>query len=531
MALRPGLLAIAAIGLATACASTSACHAKTFRYADQGDLNSLDPYTLNETVVDAALNNVYDGLVRRDTDMKIVPCLAERWEQITPLQWRFHLRRGVQFAEGQDFTADDVVFSADRVQMPGSQMTSKIPPGTKVVKIDDFTVDFLLAAPKPTLIGEWANWMILSKSWAEANGATKPQPVSTSQLNGFALKTNGTGPFVVVSHEPGVKTVFKPNPNWWDKAHQVFNFDEVVFTTIKAPATRMAALLTGEIDMMEPVPVQDIPRLDNDPTAKLLAGPELRMIHLYMDQSRDELLYSNIKGKNPFKDVRVRKAFYEAIDVEAIKTKIMRGLARPSALLIAPEVFDAWSDFKRLPYNPSEAKALLADAGYPDGFELTMHCPNDRYVNDEAICQAVTSMLAKIGVKVTLQASPKAIFFAKAGPKNFETSFGLLGWNDTDGGNLLINLSACHDGKSVGGTFNYGSYCNPKISDLTQQILVESDLKKRDALISEAFQTINDDVGYIPLHQQDLAWGISKKVTIPLRPDNEIMFYLATKQD
>lgn len=528
------LSAVLALGAVSQLSLATPASALTFRYAFQGDLNGLDPYTLNETFAQAALNNIYDGLTRRDENLKIVPCLAESWEVLNPLQWRFHLRHGVKFAGGEDFTADDVLFSAERVQQPGSQMTTKIPPGTKVVKVDDYTVDFILTTPNPILIAEWDNWMMMSKKWAEANGAEKPQAASGSQLNAFALKANGTGPFMVVSHEPGVKTVYKPNPNWWDKANKKFNFDEVVFTTIKSPATRVAALLTGEVDLIEPVPVQDMQRIADNPTTSVLTGPELRTVFLYMDEKRDELLYSSVKGKNPFKDLRVRKAFYEAIDIEAIKTKIMRGLATPSALLIAPSLYSRSGEFKRLPYDPADAKKLLAEAGYPDGFELTMHCPNDRYVNDEAICQAVTSMLAKIGIKATLNAMPKAVYFAKAGPaQHYDVSFGMLGWTPSglDSWNVIANLAGCRDDNGVGGTFNYGGYCNPKVDELNKQILVETDIKKRDELIAQAYKIISDDVGLLPLHQQALAWGVSKKIKIPLRSDDEIMFYTATKQE
>lgn len=508
--------------------------AVTFRYAFQGDLNGLDPYTLNETFTSAALSQVYEGLTRRDKDLKIIPGLAESWEVLNPLQWRFHLRHGVKFSNGYDFTADDVVFSAARVQMPGSQMTTKIPAGTQVVKVDDYTVDFILKTPNPILNAEWDVWLIMSKKWCEENGAEKPQAATGSQLNAFALKSNGTGPFMIVSHEPGVKTVFKPNPLWWDKAHQVFNFDEVDFTTIKSAQTRVAALLTGEVDLIEPVPVQDMQRISDNPTMTVLTGPELRTIHLFFDSRRDELLYSNVKGKNPFKDVRVRKAFYQAIDIEAIKSKVMRGLSQPSALLIAPSLFSRSGEFKRLPYDPAEAKKLLAEAGYPNGFELTMHCPNDRYVNDEAICQAVTSMLAKIGVKATLVAQPKAVYFARTSPsQHYDVSFGMLGWTPSgyDSWNVLANLVGCRDDNGVGGTFNDGGYCNPKVDELNKQILVETDIKKRDDLIAQAYTLINDDVSHIPLHQQVLAWGISKKINIPLRADDSILFYLATKQE
>ena len=520
-----------AAALTLALAATPAT-AKTFRYAFQGDLNALDPYTLNETFTLGAMGNVMEGLTKRDKDLKIIPGLAERWEILEPTKWRFHLRKGVKFHNGEDFVADDVVFSLDRMRSPGSQIKSRAPADMKAVKIDDHTVDFVLASPNPILHYEWDTWYIYSKKWAEANGATQAQAATATSLNPFALKANGTGPFTIVSHEPGVKTVFKPNPSWWGKPEH--NLTEVIFTTIKSDATRVAALLSGEIDMMDPVPVQDVERIKSNPSTDVLSGPELRTIFLNMDQMRDELLYSSVKGKNPFKDARVRKAFYQAIDIEAIKSRVMRGLSAPSAILISPLLYSRSAEFKRHPYDPDAAKKLLAEAGYPNGFEVTFDCPNDRYVNDEAICQAVTTMLARIGVKVELLAQPKAKYFEKAGPtKKYDSSFNLLGWTpgSFDSWNVISNIAGCRDADGKGGTFNYGGYCNPKVEDLAKRILVEADVKKRDDLIFEAFTIIHEEVGLIPLHQQALVWGVSKKTKIAQRADNQILLYWVQKQD
>src|SRR5713226_7425056 len=268
---------IALLALALAVVPASSASATTFRFGFQGDLKSLDPYSLNETFTHGVLGNVYEGLTKRGKNLEIIPGLAERWEVLEPTRWR---------------------------------------------------------------------------------------------------------------------TVFKPNPNWWGKPEH--NFDEVVFTTIANDATRVAALLSGDVDWVDPVPLQDIPRVNANPGTQVLTGPELRTIFLGFDQTRDELRASSVKGKNPFKDVRVRKAFYQAIDIEAIKSRVMRGLAAPSALMISPLLFSRAAEFKRWPYDPEAAKKLLADAGYASDLEVTMDCPNDRYVNDEAICQAVVAMLAHV---------------------------------------------------------------------------------------------------------------------------------------
>ena len=524
-----GMMTLAAGLLAGALAAPA--QAKTFKYAFQGDLNALDPYTLNESFTLGALGNVMEGLTKRDKNLKIIPGLAEKWEMVDPLKWRFTLRKGVKFHDGSSFTADDVVFSLERLRSPASQVKTRAPADMTAVKVDDHTVDFVLKSPNPILHAEWDTWYMFSKTWAEANGAAQAQAASATSLNPFALKANGTGPFTIESHQPGVKTVFKPNPNWWGKPEH--NLTEVIFTTIKSDATRVAALLSGEIDMMDPVPPQDVERIKANPGTDVLIGPELRTIFLNMDQMRDELLYSNVKGKNPFKDARVRKAFYQAIDIETIKTKVMRGMSVPSALLISPLLYARAGEFKRHPYDVEAAKKLLTEAGYPQGFEVAMDCPNDRYVNDESICQAVTAMLARIGVKVTLNAMPKAKYFEKAGPtKKYDSSFNMLGWTpgSSDAWNVITNISGCRDAEGKGGPFNYGGYCNKDVDALAAKIIVESDIPKRDEMIAQAFKIIHDEAGLLPLHQQSLAWGISKKVKIAQRADNQILLYWVTKE-
>ena len=293
--------------------------------------------------------------------------------------------------------------------------------------------------------------------------------------------------------------------------------------------------------MMDPVPVQDIDRVNASANVRAMVGPEIRTIFLNMDQVRDELLYSDVKGKNPFKDVKVRKAFYQAIDIEAIKSKVMRGLSVPSALLISPLLYARAGEFKRYPYDPEAAKKLLTEAGYPNGFAITMDCPNDRYVNDEGICQAVTAMLARVGVKATLNAMPKAKYFEKAGPtsgKWYDSSFNLLGWTPGSGDswNVMTSLAGCRNAEAKGkvwpgAIFNYGGYCNDKVDELAKQVLVEIDIPKRDQMIADAYKIIHEDVGLIPLHQQSLVWGASKKIDIVQRADNQILFYLFKRND
>jgi peptide/nickel transport system substrate-binding protein len=511
----------------------SPASSQTLRYANQGELKSLDPYTLNESTTHAHLGHIYESLVARDRDLKLVPGLAESWETPEPTRWRFHLRKNVKFHNGDTFTADDVVFSANRVRAKTSNLQTYVPSDAKVVKIDDYTVDFILSSPNPILISQWGTWYIMDKKWCEENNAVEPTPVAATTPGYTSLHANGTGPFTVEGHQPGVKTVFKANPNWWRKPEH--NLKEIIFTPIASDATRVAALLSGEVDVIEPVPIQDIARVNSSANAKVLTGPELRTIFLGMDQVRDELLYSNVKGKNPFKDIRVREAFYKAIDIELIKTRVMRGLSTPSALMIAPQLFPLSKDFARPKFDPDGAKKLLAEAGYPDGFEVTMDCPNDRYVNDAAICQAVVGMLARVGVKVNLLAQPKAQYFAKVlKPGGYQTSFYLLGWTPStlDSQNVLNDIMGCRDDpKSSRGESNLAGYCNKQMDAIADKVLQETDTAKRDLLIKEAFEIAAKDFGYIPLHQQALAWGVSNKVKLTQRADNQVLLYWATKQE
>jgi len=319
-------------------------------------------------------------------------------------------------------------------------------------------------------------------------------------------------------HPTAIRTTLQRNPSYWGKIEG--NVQEVIFTPIGNPSTRVAALLSGEIDMMEPVPVQDIARISASPNLKVMQGPELRTIFLGMDQSRNELVSSSVKGKNPFKDKRVRQAFYQAIDINAIQKAVMRGASAPTGLMIAPGITGFPADLnRRLPYDPDGAKKLLADAGYPSGFEVGMNCPNDRYVNDEEICKAVSAMLARIGVKVNLAAETKGTYFPKILSRN--TSFYMLGWTpgSYDSHNPLFALMAT-PGAGGQGQFNLGSYSNARVDELTKAIATETDVKKRNAMIAEAMKIHQDDVGHIPLHQQALAWAMKRNVDVVQLADN-----------
>ena len=493
--------------------------AATFRFSNQGDALSMDPHSLNESLQLNFTANIYEPLVGRGKKLELVPALATDWKQTAPTVWRFNLRKGVQFHDGTPFTADDVIFSYNRAKGDGSDVKTYVGSIKEIRKINDHAIDVITNEPFPILPDVISLWMIMSKKWCEENRATQPVDKRKGVENTASFKANGTGPFRLRSREPSVRTTLVRNFNYWDKSIET-NIEEAIFTPIGSASTRVAALLSGEIDMMEPVPVQDVARLTASPTLKVMQGPELRTIFLGMDQSRNELLFSNIKGKNPFKDKRVRQAFYQAIDVNAIQKAVMRGASAPTGLMIAPGIKGFPADLnKRLPYDPEASKKLLADAGYPQGFEVGMNCPNDRYVNDEEICKAAAAMLARVGIRINLMSESKSTYFPKILSRN--TSTYMLGWTpgSYDSHNPLFALMAT-PGAGGQGQFNLGSYSNPKVDELTRAIAIETDLNKRDEMIREAMKIHQDDVGHVPLHQQALAWAMKKSVNTVQLADN-----------
>jgi peptide/nickel transport system substrate-binding protein len=373
------LAVLAAAGIAAGAAQADA---KSFKWAFQGDVQTLDPHGLFETFTLGFQANFYEGLVTRTPDLQLQPALATSWENVEPNVWRFTLRQGVTFHNGNAFNADDVIFSVERINTESSDLKVVANLIEKAVKVDDYTVDLVTPQPDPILPLQLEIFMIMDREWAEEHGTTAATNIKGDDQGNYAnLHANGTGPYMVKERQPDVRTVLVPNPNWWGDNKS--NVTEATFTPIGQDATRVAALLSGDVDMAYPVPVQDWNRLEDAAGVKPLTGAEARTIFLGFDQDRDELLASSVKGKNPFKDVRVRRAFYQAIDIEAIKDKIMRGASTPSALMIAPQIngFNAALN-ERLPYDVDMAKGLLSEAGYPVGFEVTMDCPTDRYLND-----------------------------------------------------------------------------------------------------------------------------------------------------
>lgn len=512
------------LALLVGLSANSPAGAKTFRWAAQGDYLTADPHSQNESMTNTINGQVYESLVVRGKKLEILPNLATAWKQTGPNTWVFTLRKGVKFHDGSAFDADDVVFSIKRAQGETSQFRVYANAVGEAKKIDDYTVEFTTPVPNPVQLEMLAaNIFMMSKSWSEKNNAVRSQDFKNKEENFAARNANGTGPFMLVRRDPDVKSTFKKNPNWWGIKEKRFegNVDEVVFQPIKNEATRMAALQSGEIDFVLDPALQNLEQLKKNPQLKIWEGQEQRVIFLNMDQDRDELLYSNVKGKNPFKDKRVRQAMYQAIDMEAIRRQVMRGLSIPTGVALpAPTPAGIpQANQKRLPFDLEAARKLLADAGYPKGFEVTLDCPNNRYLNDERICIAVAGMLAKINITVKVNAMPRANYFPKA--EKLDSSFNMLGWGGatTD---AIFTLKPVLRGKNDkgAGTYNYGNVRNAKFDALVDQIEGEVDAKKRQALIVEAVKLYTDEIHVLPLHRQMIPWASRANVSVVHRADN-----------
>jgi len=513
------LIAVAALAAALAC---GAAGAKTLRWASQGDPQTADPYSQNEGLTNMFSQSIHDTLVMRDNALKLVPGLATSWTQVNPTTWRFALRRGVKFHDGSPFTADGVVFSFERAQHPNSQLRQYANAVGKPRKVDDYTVEFTQDKPNPITLEHATTIYIMSKTWAERHKVERPLDFKAKEETYASRNANGTGAWILVSREPGVKTVLKRNPDWWGikEGRAPGNVTEVVYTQVSADATRTAALLGGQIDFVLDPPPQDLARLESNKDTKVVRGQENRVVFFGFDQHRDELLYSNVKGRNPFKDVRVRQAVYHAIDIEAIRTRTMRGSALPTGG-ITPSILGSHPDAeKRLPYDPQRARRLLAEAGYPNGFEVTLDCPNNRYVNDEEICIAVAAMLTKVGIATKVTAMPRATYFPKL--EKYDTSFFMLGWGGaiTDAQTTLWPVLRSKDDKTGNGSFNYGRYVNPRLDALIDAAGTEMDADKRRELIRQALAEHNAQVHHVPLHRQMIPWAMRANIHVVHRADN-----------
>ena len=488
--------------------------AKTLRFASGFDPQSLDPHGLALQYQSRVVSQIYESLVFRDRNFAMVPALAVSWQQVEPKRWRFKLRSGVKFHDGAPFTADDVVFSIERALAKNSQRAFQLQGVTAARKIDDLTVDFLLSAPDAVLPEKLIYIAIMSKAWCAAHGVMEPQNYNARQETYAVRNTNGTGPYKLKSYESDTRTVLVANPDWWGTRG---NVDQAIYVVIQSDATRLAALISGEVDFLIDPPFQDIPRLKQEKRFKLAEMPDIGMQYLGFDQSRDELQFADIKGRNPFKDLRVRRAVYHAIDIDSIVSKVLRGQATATGSHLSRLVDGSTPELdRRLPYDPAAARALLKEAGYPDGFAVTLDCVNATF--RAAVCQAIAGMLAQVGIRTTFQPWPTATFFPKL--TQATTSFFEFGWSPLTDAWPSLNAMVHTYGSEGAGTFNGGRYSNPRLDQILDAVRIEPDIEQRRKLVGDALRMMRDDLPLIPLYRRTLTWAMRPDISVAQWPND-----------
>ena len=498
--------------LALSLGACAAAHAVPLRWAATNDVLTLDPHSQDHATTHAILQHAYEGLTRYDAKWQVEPCLATKWTAVSPTQMRFELRRGVKFHDGTPFTADDVIFSFNRIRQPQGTLQIYVSGIKEIKKVDDYTIDLMLDAPSPILLRNLVDFRIMSKAWAEKNKSTNIQDFKAKDENYASRNVMGTGPYKITSWVPDQRITMTINKDWWDK--NTGNVTELTYLPIKSEPTRAAALLSGDVDLVSDVPPQDVQKFKADPKIRMLEGNEVRTIFFAMDEGSDELPGASVKGKNPFKDKRVREALSISIDREAIKRTIMRGLSIPAGVMVAPGVNGNTPDIDQpLKVDYERAKKLLADAGYPGGFEIPLNCPNNRYVNDEQVCIAVVSMWSKIGVKAKLVAQPMTLHTQAF--QRGEAPLYMLGWGVSTFDALYQLQALAHTrvaGGGQDGSFNFSKVSDAKLDALIDAMKTETDVPKRNALIREALLRQKDEFLFIPIHHQVRPWAMKTKV-------------------
>ena len=489
--------------------------AEEFKFAVTTDPQTMDPHAVNSAPVLGFLNNVYEGLVRRGKDMAIEPSLATSWSPIGDGEgWRFVLRQGVTFQDGSTFDADDVIFSYERASSEQADTASWFAPVSDVIKVDDYTVDIMTSAPNPIFPDSIANWMMMDSGWATANNAERPDK---DQGNFATLNANGTGPFQIALRQPDLSTVLEPHTGWWDTVEH--NLTRVEMTPIQNSATALAALLSGDVDFINPVPIQDAARLQGNPDVQVIQGIEARVIMLGFDQ-QPGAAESGQGGADMFLNPVAREAVARAVNVPAILQTIMRGNAEVASQLVSPAM-RGYSDAQAAPYayDPDAARTLAAQAGLT-GQTISFKCPNDRYLNDEAVCQAITGMLAQAGMDVSLDAMPVSNYWPELRADNFDMY--LLGWSPGtfDAEHPIRFLGSTPNAEKRLGSWNFGAYSNDRIDTLLPMIQSVIDDAARQGMLDEVAKIMQDEVAYVPLYVQPLVWGARANIEVTQRPDN-----------
>lgn len=493
--------------------SSGPAPAADLRIGLSGEVTSLDPHLLASQPNLTVARHVFESLTDVDPQTKLIPGLAERWRALDTLTWEFSLRRGVKFHDGSEFTADDAAFSIARpLSIKGSPggFASYVRAVESATAVDRYTLRVRTKYPYGALPEELNSILIVSRKHAQDAG---PEDFDS----GRAMV--GTGPYRFVRYQRGDRLELARHDGWWGKTPA---WTRVTLRVIPSDPSRTAALLSGELDVIEHVPSADLKNINKNNKLTVTQTTSWRTILLHLDQYRAHPPgVSGHDGKplpeNPFRDLRVRRAISMAINRNAIAERVMEGLAIPAANVVSPKVFGHNSELKPSPYDPEGAKRLLAEAGYPKGLRITLAGPNNRYINDEQILQTVAQLLTRVGIQTRVEAMPMSAFLGRV--RKEETAVSLLGWGSFAADLALRSLVAAPNPEKGYGAWNWGRYANPKVDALMEQALASVDRGKREALAREANSLAMQDLAFIPLHHQVVSWAMRAELAYAPRTD------------
>ena len=503
---------------------SASAEAKELKVGLANEPTAIDPHYHNLTPNNALASNIFETLILQDERQRLLPGLATSWKALDATTWEFKLRKGVKWHDGKPFTADDVVFSFARApEVPNSPSSfATFTKGKTITKVDSHTIRVKTAAPHPLTPNDVSQLMIISKAAAEG--------ASTADFNSGKAAV-GTGAFKFVEWVPNDRLILERNEGYWGDKPE---WSRIVIKPIKSGPARVAALLAGDVDFIDKVPTTDIPRLKTDDKLSLSQGVSNRVIYLHIDQFREESPFVKAKDggaiKNPLMDTRVRKAISKAINRDAIVERVMEGIAIPAGQLLPEGFFGVSPKLKPEPYDPDGAKKLLAEAGVPNGFKLTIHGPNDRYINDAKIAEAIAQMLTRIGIETAVETMPKAVYFKRAsrgGPNGSpEFSFVLVGWGAGTGeaSSPLKSLIHTYDKSRGFGASNRGRHSNPEIDALIEEALATVEDDQREAMLQKATELAIGRLAIIPLHYQVNTWGARKGLSYNARTDERTLY-------
>jgi len=492
------------------------------RWGNGNDAFTVDPHSFDHTHTDELQQQVYETLLGLDSDMAVTGHLAVQWKPLNYTTWEFKLREGVRFHDGSPFTAEDVVFSIKRARAETSAFRVQLQAVTEVKIIDPYTVHVTTSVPDPLLWETLLRVRIMSKAWSERHGVTSPANFTAGEETYASGHANGTGPFVLKEFDRVGRIVLVRNPDWWGLERYPHNIDRIERVMLKSTPEGVDALLEGRIDFLQELPYDGIERLERAPGIRIVRMPWLYTARLGLNQEPNELRSSNIKGRNPFRDKRVRQAMYLAIDSQTLINDVLGGLATPAGMLVPPGVNGYSAELaKRPPYNPERAKALLAEAGYPSGFSITLDCPRGwSLFRGDKVCRALAEQFSAIGIDVDVNFLPGGALMGKI--TGGQSDFFALGTEMVLDSQWILDFLLHSNGVQ-----NFIGYANPRVDELIEASRKEMVRYARDVLLREVWHIVNNDFAYLPLHHPRVVWAMREDLDLPGDPWHAPRFRLA----